>query len=149
MTGLALATGLGPSGGTAPRQRAFSEWYPGNPVSARRRSSPERSKMARKPSPFDFLHTAQTFWSLAADAQTVIALRTLGMLGLWNTGAGESERMVAEKAEAFTHSAIASARAMARGETPDQIAMAGMRPLHRKAKSNAARLTKAGPKSPL
>jgi hypothetical protein len=105
--------------------------------------------MSRKASPFDSLRTASTFWTLAAEAQTVITLRTLGMMGLWNTGKGENERMVSEKTEAFTQSAMASAQAMVRGETPDQIAMAGMRPLQRKTKSNVARLTKAGPKSPL
>ncbi len=105
--------------------------------------------MPRKASPFDYLRTASTFWTLAAEAQTVITLRTLGMMGLWNTGTGENERMVSEKTEAFTQSVLASAHAMVRGHTPDQIAMAGMRPLQRKTKSNVARLTQAGPKSPL
>lgn len=105
--------------------------------------------MARNASPYDFLKTASTFWSLATEAQTVITLRTLGMMGLWNTGAGENERMVAEKTEAFAQSFFASTQVLVRGGTPDQIAMAGMRPLQRKTKSNVARLTKAGPKSPL
>jgi hypothetical protein len=103
--------------------------------------------MTRKPSPFALWQTSATFWRLAAEAQTVIALRTLGMAGLWNTGKAENERMVSEKTEAFTQSAVASGRAMARGASPNQIARAGMKPLARKTKSNVARLTKAGPKS--
>lgn len=105
--------------------------------------------MTRPSSPFDMWRTASTFWTLAAEAQTVIALRTLGMMGLWNTGASENQRMVNEKTEAFAQSAKASMAAMVRGESPDQVAMAGMKPLQRKTHMNVARLTKAGPKSPL
>jgi hypothetical protein len=104
--------------------------------------------MTRKPKAIDLWRMQMTFLSLAAEAQTVIALRTMGMLGLWNTSAGENKRMVAEKTEAFTKSAIAAGGAIARGASPHQIALAGMRPLRAKTKPNVARLTKAGPKSP-
>lgn len=105
--------------------------------------------MTRTPTPFDLWHAATTFWTLAAEAQTVVALRTLGAMGLWNTSTTENQRMISEKTEAFTQSALATGQAVARGARPDQVAMAGMRPLQRKTKSNVARLTKAGPKSPL
>jgi hypothetical protein len=85
--------------------------------------------------------------ALAAEVQTVMALRTLGMFGLWNTGRDENRRMVAEKAEAFTRSAQAAAVIMARGGRPDQVVKAGMKPLRTKTRTNAARLIKAGPKS--
>jgi hypothetical protein len=105
--------------------------------------------MTRNASALDLWRTSMTFWTLAAEAQTVITLRTLGMAGLWNTGPSENKRMVSEKKHAFTKSALASTAAMARGGRPDQVAMAGMKPLQTKTKSNVARLTKAGPKSPL
>lgn len=104
--------------------------------------------MARKVKASDMWRTNMAFFSLAAEAQTVIALRTLGMMGLWNTGPGENKRMVDEKTDAFAKSAIATAGAIARGARPDQIAMAGLRPLRHKTRPNAARLTKAGPKIP-
>ena len=63
----------------------------------------------------------------AETVDTVITLRTLGMMGLWNTGKGENERMVAEKAEAFTQAAVASARAMARGQRLDIAAGTAVR----------------------
>ena len=105
--------------------------------------------MARKIKASDLWRTNTAFFALAAEAQTVIALRTLGMMGLWNTGPGENQRMVAEKTDAFAKSARATAGAIARGARPDQIAMAGLLPLRHKTRPNVARLTKAGPKSPL
>ncbi len=105
--------------------------------------------MTRIVKPSDFWRAQMAFFSLAAEANTVVTLRTLGMMGLWNTAKDEDSRMVAEKTEAFTKSAFAAAGAMARGARPDQIAMAGMRPLRQKTRPNAARLTKAGPKSPI
>ena len=105
--------------------------------------------MARNSTVLDIWRTSMTFWTLAAEAQTVIAMRTLGMAGLWNTGASENKLMVSEKKAAFAKSARASAAAMLRGARPDQVAMAGMKPLQSKTKSNVARLTMAGPKSPI
>lgn len=105
--------------------------------------------MSRKPSAFDLLTFSTTYWSLVAEANTVIALRTLGMMGLWNTAPNENNRMVAEKTEAFAQSAKAAGRAVARGARPDQIAIAGMKPLRGKTRPNVARLTKAGPKTTL
>jgi hypothetical protein len=105
--------------------------------------------MPRKPTAAQLMRANMTFFKLATEAQTVIALRTLGMMGLWNTKPSENQRMVDEKTDAFAKSALATASAIARGARPDQIAMAGMQPLRQKTRPNAARLTKAGPKSPL
>ncbi len=104
--------------------------------------------MPRKPTAAALWRTNVALMSLAAEAQTVIALRTLGMMGLWNTGAQENKRMVAEKTDAFAKSAVAATAAMARGRRPDQIALAALKPLRQKTRPNVARLTKAGPKLP-
>ena len=107
--------------------------------------------MARNslPTAFDFIEGPLSFWRLAAEAQTVIALRTLGMLGLWNTSPGEYSRMGFEKAEAFSQAAMAATTAAMNGARPDQVAMAAIKPLQRKTKSNVARLMKAGPRTKL
>ena len=105
--------------------------------------------MTRKLTALDLWRNNMALMTFAAEAQTVITLRTMGMLGLWNTGTGENQRMVSEKTEAFAQSARAAAGAIAKGQRPGQVAMAGMKALQRKTKSNVARLTKAGPKSPL
>ena len=105
--------------------------------------------MTRKITALGLWRTNVAFMTLAAEAQTVITLRTLGMMGLWNTGKSENQLMVSEKTQAFTQSAHAAAAAIARGARPDQVAIAGLKPLRRKTRTNVARLTKAGPKSPL
>ena len=102
--------------------------------------------MARQSSSFDFAFGPIAFWQMAVEAQTVIALRTLGLMGLWNTSPGEIPRMGIEKAEAFAQSAMAATQAALQGARPDQVALAGLKPLRRKTKSNAARLMKAGPR---
>ena len=104
--------------------------------------------MAGKAKPVDIWRAGAAFWTLAAEAQTVIALRTLGMVGAWNTRPSENSRMVSEKTQAFAQSARAATLAMVQGARPDQVATAAMKPLRRKTKSNVARLTKAGPKLP-
>ena len=105
--------------------------------------------MPRKPNAAALWRTNMALMTLAAEAQTVIALRTFGMMGLWNVGPSENKRMVAEKTDAFAKSAIATAGAIARGARPDQIALASIKPLRHKTRPNVARLTKAGPKLPL
>ena len=98
--------------------------------------------------PLDLWRTGVAMLTLGAEAQTVITLRTLGMMGMWNTGKSENHRMLSEKTSAFTAAAQAAAGTMAKGQRPDQVAMAAMAPLGRKTKSNVSRLTKAGPKMP-
>ncbi|THH36260.1 antifreeze protein [Aliishimia ponticola] len=79
------------------------------------------------------------------DAQMVMTMRMMGMAGLWSVTPAEQSRMVSEKTEAFTDAAAASARAMARGGSPADIAAAALKPVRRKARSNAKRLAKRGP----
>ena len=98
--------------------------------------------------PTSLWRTQMALVSLATEANTVIALRTLGMMGLWNTGPGENKRMVDEKTDAFAKSAIAAGSAIARGHSANQITMAAIKPLRQKTRPNVARLTKAGPKLP-
>lgn len=57
--------------------------------------------------------------------------------------------MLCEKTDAFAKSAIASTAATARDARLDQITLAGIKPLRQKTRPNVARLTKAGPKSPV
>lgn len=88
---------------------------------------------------------AAAMLELGCDSQRVIAMRTAGMMGLWNTPSDESTRMVSEKSQAAALSARALGAAIARGETPDRVLEAALRPIQRKARANARRLTKRGP----
>ena len=79
-------------------------------------------------------------WRMMAEAQTVIALRMMGMSGLWKLGDGETTLMFTEKQQAFTQSAFDGALAAMRGQPPERILAAAVRPLGRKTSANAKRL---------
>ena len=82
---------------------------------------------------------AQITW----EAQTVIALRMAGMMGLLHQDASEPQRMVMEKADAATEALHASLRAAARGARADQVMAAALRPYRRRTKANVRRLSKS------
>lgn len=77
---------------------------------------------------------------MAYEAQTVMTLRLLGLMGVLPARADENSRMMAEKVSAYGTSAQSSARAMVQGRPADEVAMAALRPIRRKTRSNAVRL---------
>lgn len=79
------------------------------------------------------------------EAQTVIAMRLAGMVGLWGTPSSEMTRMVVEKAEAAAEAMEASAWAMMSGKTPDKVLTAGMTEIGRYTSRNVKRLSRMGP----
>ncbi|HEX9857301.1 MAG TPA: antifreeze protein [Paracoccaceae bacterium] len=81
---------------------------------------------------------------MALEAQMVITLRLWGMAGMWNTSATESERMVSEKRMAVLASGRAAGRALAGGASPAGIALAAVKPVRRRTKSNVSRLAQRG-----
>ena len=91
--------------------------------------------------------SAMQFGLLAVEAQAVIGMRLLGMVGLWSVTGSENRRMVDEKAVALTKSMTNASAALLTGQTPNKIAEAAMRPLRQKTRSNYRRLAKRGPKS--
>ena len=85
--------------------------------------------------------------SLAAEAQQVMAYRTLGMAGLWSVDPSENVRMVAEKSPALMQSWWSASRAVMGGAAPERVVLAWAGPLERRARSNRKRLAKRGPKT--
>lgn len=79
-------------------------------------------------------------WTMLAEAQTVVALRMMGMAGFWTLADGETARMVTEKQQAFAQSAFDGAAAAMRGQAPEHVLDAFVRPLGRKTSANARRL---------
>ena len=77
------------------------------------------------------MRTAQ----MLAEANTVIAMRSLGAFGFWPVAASETRRMWSEKPGAFAESAGRAATAMVQMKRPDQI-------IGRKTRSNSRRLSK-------
>lgn len=92
--------------------------------------------------PFGPWRAGLAFWTMMAEAQTVVSLRMLGMWGILPAAPGERHAMMAEKGPAFLESAIAAGQAAAMGRTPVQVAEAALRPIGRKTRSNARRLMK-------
>ncbi|MBT9246883.1 antifreeze protein [Gemmobacter fulvus] len=85
---------------------------------------------------------------MLAEAQMVIAMRLWGMAGLWNVTPEENSRMVQEKTEAMTQSAMAAGRAMLSGKGAAGVAMAALKPVRMRTRSNMKRLTQRGPGTP-
>ena len=96
--------------------------------------------------PADLMALSVQTTQLVVEAQTVMALRFLGMAGFWSVSPSENARMVNEKSDAFIRSASAATAAMMSGKRPDQIATAAIKPLRSKTRANSKRLTRAGPK---
>jgi hypothetical protein len=81
---------------------------------------------------------------MMAEAQTVIAMRLMGMAGVWSVAPSERHRMVSEKVHAAARSATEAGHAMLRGHSPDQIVAAALRPYRQKTRANSRRLSKRG-----
>ncbi len=94
--------------------------------------------------------TPQGFWrvvlqasQIVTESHTVIALRLSGMAGLWPMAGAENQRMISEKLTAATQATQAAMRAGAAGGSLSEIAIAAMKPVGRRTRANAKRLTKA------
>lgn len=75
-------------------------------------------------------------------AQTVIALRMMGMAGLTRRAPGEDMRMITEKMQAAQASMAAAMVAGLRGGDATRIAQAALRPVGRATSANVRRLTR-------
>lgn len=83
------------------------------------------------------------FTRMAIEAQTVIGLRTAGMMGMMTQAPGEPFRMVAEKQAAATEAMFALAQAAGQGHSAEQMLAAALRPYGRRTRANSRRLTRA------
>lgn len=87
-----------------------------------------------------------TMTMMSAEATAVIAMRLMGMAGLWSVPEGENLRMVQEKNVAFAQAGLAAATAAMAGHAPAMIASAAVKPLRRATRLNTRRLTRSGAK---
>ncbi len=92
-----------------------------------------------------FANTVQAAFMLA-EAQSVIAMRLLGMAGVWSVPPSEKTRMVSEKFRAATRSNGAAVEAVLKGHTPDEVFAAALKPYRRHTRANSRRLTRRGMK---
>jgi hypothetical protein len=82
------------------------------------------------------------------EAQMVIGMRMMGMAGMWRVTPSENSRMVSEKLEAVQQSAMSATRAALQGKSPAVIVDHALKPIRRRTKANAKRLTRRGPGKP-
>lgn len=102
--------------------------------------------MPRKSLPAPALIGAWTGIALAS--QGVIAMRLLGMAGLWHVPAQENTRMVTEKWQAAVEAGWQAWRLAALGGAPMAVALAFARPVGRVARANSRRLARGNPLLP-
>ncbi|MCU0828400.1 MAG: antifreeze protein [Tabrizicola sp.] len=96
-------------------------------------------------SPPDLVRLSIQTSLMLAEAQMVIAMRMMGMLGLWRVLPSETKRMSSEKVSALGEAAMASSRAMMTGKSPLRVAEAALKPIRRKTSANVKRLARRGP----
>lgn len=94
--------------------------------------------------PIHYWANAMQFGYLMAEAQAVIAMRMMGMAGVWSVTPAEDARMISEKVYAMTKATTDSAKVAMTGGTMDEIAAAAIKPIRRKTRANAKRLGKRG-----
>ncbi|WP_233155372.1 antifreeze protein [Sedimentitalea arenosa] len=99
----------------------------------------------KRSDPFQLWRLGYDMSVMLAEAQMVIWMRTLGMMGGWSVPASENSRMVSEKVDAWTRAAMAAGTATMAGKSPLAVAATGLAPISRKTRSNARRLGKRGP----
>lgn len=85
---------------------------------------------------------------MLAEANMVIAMRLWGMAGVWRVAPSENTRMVQEKTDAIQAASLAAGQAMMAGKSPHATALAALKPVRARTKSNVNRLAKRGPKIP-
>lgn len=99
-----------------------------------------------KTTPNDMMRTGWQVTMLAWETQMVMAMRMMGMAGLWSVLPSEDRRMVSEKPPAFAEAAMAAGAATLSGKRPDQALDIWTRSLRRKTGGNMRRLASRGPK---
>ncbi|MHC0053985.1 antifreeze protein [Actibacterium sp. D379-3] len=96
------------------------------------------------PAPIDLWRTGLELWHLSLEAQMVVTMRVMGMAGIWSVTPNETQRMFGEKLPAFIDAALAAHNSASRGERPDQILVAAIRPIRGETYANSRRLARRG-----
>jgi hypothetical protein len=100
--------------------------------------------MAKLSTPMDYWANALQVGWVMAEAQSVITMRVMGMMGLWSVTPHENKRMVSEKVHAMIKGTMDAQRAAIAGQSPDKIAAAAIKPIRQKTRANSKRLAKRG-----
>lgn len=99
--------------------------------------------MTKGATPFD---NAIELSMMMIEAQSVIQMRLMGMMGLWSVSPQENSRMVTEKLEAMMQATNDAGEATLRGGSADEITAAAIAPMRNATRANSERLGKSGMK---
>lgn len=94
--------------------------------------------------PFDLWRLNRSLAEMGLEAGAIVAMRTLGMMGLWGVGRTEVFDMIAEKPPAFAEAWMEGLAAAMAGKGPDLVLAATLAPIGRKTRSNHRRLARQG-----
>ncbi|MEM6887896.1 MAG: antifreeze protein [Pseudomonadota bacterium] len=100
--------------------------------------------MSRTPSVFDYWRSAMQFGMIMSEAQAVIAMRMMGMAGIWSVSPSQNTRMVTEKVHAFTKSVTTAGLVTMKGDPPARVTRAALASIRRKTRPNTRRLSSRG-----
>ena len=84
---------------------------------------------------------------ILSDSQQVVAMRLLGLTGIWSVPAEENIEMISEKAPAIAEAFFAGALTALSGRGPDRVMQAVLAPISEKTSANRARLYERGPQA--
>jgi hypothetical protein len=104
--------------------------------------------MSPFPSPTDAIRLTIQASMMVAEANLVIAMRLMGMSGMWRVTPAENSRMVNEKTDAVFASSRAMGQAIIAGKSPTKVVLAGIEPVRDRTNANVTRLAKRGPGKP-
>lgn len=94
----------------------------------------------------DMAKTWMSAVQLTADTNYVVAMRIMGLSGVWSVPDGENNTMIQEKFPAFTEAVISAALTALSGRGPDRVMHALIAPISEKANENRIRLARRGPR---
>jgi hypothetical protein len=100
--------------------------------------------LVRNANPFAAMQNAIQLGLMITEAQSVVAMRIMGMAGIWSVTPAENARMISEKLSVVTRASTDATRAMIRGQGPEAVTAAAIKPLRQKTRANAKRLAKRG-----
>ena len=100
--------------------------------------------MFTPPNPVALWGNAMQVSYIMAESQAVIAMRLMGMSGIWSVPHSEDARMVSEKVWAMTKAMTDASRVAMTGGDADAITAASLKPFRKHTRSTARRLAKRG-----
>ncbi len=98
------------------------------------------------PTPFELWRLSMRSSRMMAEAQAVIGMRMMGMIGLWPVKPDECTKMLSEKLDAAFEAQGAVLRAAMKGGSGIDMVEAALRPVRRRTRANAARLARSAMK---